>query len=117
MLDKIPEINLLYDFYGELLAEKQRNIIRLYYENNLSLSEVGEELGITRQGVHEALKKSIERLLSYEDRLGLVKEFAKKEIALESINGIIGKLIDEYDDEDLAKYLKDIKVIINDMKV
>ncbi len=117
MLDRVSRINMLYDFYGELLPEKQRDIVRLYYENNFSLSEIGEVLGITRQGVHEALKRSVEKLMSYEDRLRLVKEFAKTEIALESISRIIIKLIeDNEDNSDLTRRLKDIKAIINEMK-
>jgi len=52
MLDKTERMVMLKDSYGPLLTEKQQNVLNLYYENDWSLSEIGESMGISRQGVH-----------------------------------------------------------------
>lgn len=69
------EIALLYDFYGDMLTGKQRDVIELYYEDDLSLSEIAENAGITRQGVRDSIKRAESQLLEMEDRLGLVRRF------------------------------------------
>ena len=74
-MEKITKISLLIDFYGGLLTEKQYNIIDLYYNNDFSLSEIAEHIGISRQGVHDTLKRSEELLLSYEKKLKLTDKF------------------------------------------
>ena len=72
----------LYDFYGELLNAHQRRIFEASRFMDLSLSEIGEEEGISRQGVHDSLKRTEEKLLRYEEKLRLVARFleAKKRI-------------------------------------
>lgn len=77
-MEKILEIALLYDFYGELLTEKQKQIFELYYNNDLSLSEIGEELGISRQAVRDQIKRTEQILQQYENKLSLVEKFLKQ---------------------------------------
>lgn len=67
-------ISQLYDYYGELLSEKQKNAIEMYYNDDLSLSEIAESIGITRQGVRDQLKHAEDFLISCEEKL----EFADK---------------------------------------
>lgn len=74
-MEKLVKIGILYDFYGKLLSEKQEQVIELYYLYDLSLSEIGEELAITKQGVSDTLKRAERRLLKFEDTLGLVEKF------------------------------------------
>ena len=74
VLDKNVEICLLLDFYGNMLTDRQREIMVLYYEDNLSLSEVASELGISRQGVSDSLKRSEKILYDTEDKLHLLKQ-------------------------------------------
>lgn len=113
MLDQLKEISILYDFYGELLPEKQREFFRLYHEDNYSLTEIAEEFGITKQGVHEAVRRSEERLRVFEDKLGLAGKFKETEQALASINGNLDRLIDEYSYmPELAAQLQKIKEVI-----
>ncbi len=76
-MDRIAEESLLYDFYGSLLTERQREATRLYHEENYSLSEIAAEFGISRQGVHDALKTAEKSLAEYEEKLGLVRRFAE----------------------------------------
>ena len=57
-MDDILQLTLLYDFYGELLTEKQKQVYELHYQNDLSLTEIGEELSISRQAVRDQLKRT-----------------------------------------------------------
>ena len=74
-MEKIVEQGLLYDFYGELLTEHQRNIYEGVVFNDMSLSEIAEEQGISRQGVHDLVKRCNKTLAGYEDKLKLVQKF------------------------------------------
>lgn len=74
-MEKIVQQALLYDFYGELLNEHQKSVYEEYVLDNLSLSEIAEELGISRQGVHDLIKRSDKALNEYEDKLHLVSRF------------------------------------------
>lgn len=76
-MDKNIEISLLFDFYGRLLREKQRSAVSLYHNDDLSLSEISDILGITRQGVRDLVKRSEAELFEYEEKLGLYKRFEK----------------------------------------
>lgn len=80
--DKIENIeyrSLLYDYYGQLLGDSQREVMDLYHEDDLSLAEIAEELGQTRQGVHYTLKKAEAALERYEEKLGLIRAAADRE--------------------------------------
>ena len=66
---KNMEISLLFDFYGDMLTEKQRDVVELYYNDDLSLAEIAENEGITRQGVRDSIKRAEAQLLEMEDRL------------------------------------------------
>lgn len=74
-MEKIVQQGLLYDFYGELLTEHQRRIYEDVVFNDLSLSEIAEEQGISRQGVHDLIKRCDRLLKGYEDKLHLVEKF------------------------------------------
>ncbi len=95
MFDKIIEISMLYDFYGQLLSEKQRTYFELYHEDNYSLSEIGEEYNISRQGVYDVVKKAERALYDFEKKLGLVQKFLDTQNALRQIDREIETLIFE----------------------
>ena len=82
-MEKIFEQVLLYDFYGELLTEHQRSVYEDAVYNDMSLSEIAQEYGISRQGVHDLIKRCDKILLGYEEKLRLVEKFtgAKDKIA------------------------------------
>ena len=74
-MEKILEQTLLYDFYGELLTEHQKQIYEDVVLNDYSLSEVAQEQGISRQGVHDLAKRCDRILEGYEEKLHLVEKF------------------------------------------
>ncbi len=114
MFDKIAEVSLLYDFYGQLRTNRQRDAMQLYHEENLSLSEIAQEFSISRQGVHDALKNAEKSLYEYEDKLGLVEKFAKTKEAVSQIDENLAVLIKENDkNKELINKLEDIKGIID----
>ena len=77
MFTKDLNIGFLLDFYGDILTERRRDALDFYYNNDMSLSEIAEEMGISRQGVRDLIKKAEEELLFYEEKLGLAKKFEK----------------------------------------
>lgn len=76
-MEKIVEQGLLYDFYGELLTEHQKKIYEDVVYNDLSLTEIAKENGISRQGVHDLVRRCNNILQGYEDKLHLVARFMK----------------------------------------
>ena len=76
-MEKIFKQTLLYDFYGELLTEHQRNIYEDAVYNDMSLSEIAQEYGISRQGVHDLIKRCDKILQGYESKLHLVAKFTR----------------------------------------
>ena len=76
-MERIVRQGLLYDFYGVLLTEHQRKIYEDVVFQDLSISEIAREVGISRQGVHDLVKRCDKILESYEDRLGLVEKFER----------------------------------------
>lgn len=74
-MEKFVEQTLLYDFYGELLTERQQQVYESVVLEDYSLSEVAEDLGISRQGVHNMIKRCNHTLEEYESRLHLVEKF------------------------------------------
>lgn len=79
------EISFLLDFYGSMLTEKQRIMIEYYYNDDLSLAEIADNEGITRQGVRDSIKRAEGQLLELEERLGLAKRFQQVQTELEKI--------------------------------
>ena len=79
MKGKPLEMSLLFDFYGETLTEKQRELFDLYYNEDLSLAEIAEHAGITRQGVRDSIKRAEHALGEMESKLGLVARYGDTE--------------------------------------
>lgn len=85
----IEHQSMLFDFYGSLLNESQNEVMALYHEDNLSLSEIAEELGQSRQAVHYTLKKAEKALNAYESKLGLVADYHMSQKLAERARAII----------------------------
>ncbi len=84
MFEKNLEIGYLLDFYGEVLPERRRDIMDLYYNDDLSLAEIAEQMGITRQAVRECIKKTETELFFYEEKLGLRRRLTEAEAHVET---------------------------------
>ncbi len=108
-IDRVEYASMLYDFYGALLNEAGREVMAMYHEDNLSLSEIAEELGQSRQAVHYTLKKAEKALGEYEEKLGLVAAYKKNQERAAVAFGIIGNSgLDGKDAEKLKKLIADI---------
>lgn len=94
-MDKLSFITLLLDFYGNLLTEKQRMIMSFHFEEDMSLSEISEEFNISRQAVHDIIKRSEKILFQYENELKLVDKFLKQRQKLIEVKEILNSLNDE----------------------
>ncbi len=79
MFEKNMNIGYLLDFYGDILPERKRSVINMYYNEDLSLAEIAQEIGISRQGVRDIIKKTEEELIFYEEKLGLAQKLKKLE--------------------------------------
>ena len=79
MFEKNLNLGYLLDFYGELLSERKRSVMDMYYNEDFSLAEIATEIGISRQGARDIIKKSEEELLFYEEKLGLAKKLKRVE--------------------------------------
>ena len=114
------EYSIMYDFYGPLLSDRQRVVFELYNEDNLSLSEIGANLGVSRQAVHIAVTKAGEELEGFEEKLGLIarhKAYEKMRAEIDSrIDSILkGKVTAISKDPDTAKALRRIKRLVKEL--
>lgn len=105
-MPKKLEFVMLLDCYGELLTDKQRNVMELYYCEDLSLSEIGNPIGITRQAVMDLIKRTENILLNYEKKLGFADRLGKMRDCFDKINSAAQSI----DNEQIKN------IIINEIK-
>lgn len=84
-MSKNLEVSVLFDFYGEMLTEKQKDVIDLYYNEDLSLAEIAEHEGISRQGVRDNIKRGEVFLYELEDKIGYVRQYRATEKLLDEL--------------------------------
>ena len=117
--EKMVEIGLLFEQYKELLTDKQREMVSLYYEEDYSLGEISENLGVSRQGVYDTLKRSEKILREYESKLHLVSKAKDQEKFLKSIGekiiDIKEDLLHNRDCADLIPKLENIEEICREL--
>ena len=90
-MDEILKQSLLYDFYGELLTEHQKEIYEQFIVEDLSLSEIAKDAGISRQGVHDLIKRCNKILEEYEEKLHLVERFLSVKEKVHQIDGLLAE--------------------------
>ena len=88
-MNEILEQALLYDFYGELLTEHQKEVYEQFIIEDLSLSEIAADAGISRQGVHDLIKRCHKILQGYEEKLHLVEKFLSVKSKIHQMNGLL----------------------------
>ena len=96
-LDQLYELSLLYDFYGALLKDHQREIFEDYVLNDLSLSEIASQQDISRQGVYDIIKRCSKQLTEYERKLNLIAKFNNTKKRVNEINRIAKDIINHGD--------------------
>ena len=118
-IDKMVEIGLLFEQYKELLTDKQKEIVSLYYDENYSLGEISENLNVSRQGVYDTLKRSEKILREYESKLHLVSKNTQQEkilkIVEDKIVDIKQDLLQNRDCANLIPKLENIEDICREM--
>ncbi len=92
MYEKNLKIGYLLDFYGDILTERKGNVLDMNYNEDFSLAEISEEIGISRQGVRDLIKKTEEELLFFEEKLGISKKMRSLETKAEELLSISQKL-------------------------
>ena len=96
MADKNLNISVLLDHYGAMLTEKQREVIDLYYNDDLSLAEIAEQEGITRQGVRDNIKRAEAQLIEMEEKLHSAASFKRMMETFEEIDQALAEMEKEY---------------------
>lgn len=105
MFEKNLKISFLLDFYGEILSDRKRTVLDAYYNDDLSLAEIAEEIGISRQGVRELIKKAEEELRFYEERLGLAERFRDAQTCADRL---LGMLRDSHAEESVCRAAQEL---------
>ena len=116
------EYSLLYDFYGELLSGRQREVFEFYHEENLSLSEIADNLGVSRQAVHITLGKANQALGTYDEKLGLIGKHKASEKAQNEALAKLGAILKNKElmaglDAETTKDLNRIKKLVKGLEV
>ncbi|MEE0945058.1 MAG: YlxM family DNA-binding protein [Clostridia bacterium] len=101
-MSKNLTMTVLLDFYGELLTDKQRQALVSYYDEDCSLSEIAENMSISRQGARDFIKRGEAQLLEFEEKLGLASRFMK-------INQLVDELEKSNLPENVQKLIDEIK--------
>ena len=101
--EEIVELSLLFDFYGEMLGEHKKQIFEDYVLNDLSLAEIAEEEGISRQGVHDIVKRCTKQLREYEEALHLVEKFQNMKSKLTEASELLTIEVQKDGNETIAK--------------
>ena len=114
-MERIVEQTLLYDFYGELLTAHQQQIYEAAIFNDLSLSEIAQEQGISRQGVHDLIKRCNRILEGYEEKLGLVARFTQVKTLADQLNRLTMQYTENRSEEVLENMTKTVKEIVDQL--
>lgn len=107
------KISILLEIYGNLLTKKQYDLLNDYYNNDLSLAEIAENSGITRQAVRDNLKKGEKKLFDYEEKLEIMKKNSVQEEQIANILSEINTLTENSTDSEIAIVLEDVKNKLN----
>jgi len=102
-MEEIVELSLLFDFYGEMLGDHKKQIFEDYVLNDLSLAEIADEEGISRQGVHDIVKRCTKQLKEYEAALHLVEKFQNMKKKLTDVSELLTIEVSNHSNQNLEK--------------
>ncbi|SRR5690606_25551699 len=115
-MEKFAQMALLLDTYGELLTPRQRDVMDFYYNYDLSLSEIAEQYGISRQGVHDLIKRAEQTLTDIEQKLGVVRRWLYIEDILSKVIESMDGILDQQEKQKHNKSPEDMKYEIKEWK-
>ena len=120
MKNQTYRMTMLYDFYGELLTERQQEFFDLYYNEDLSLAEIAENYGISRQGVRDVIVRAEGIMTEMEDKTGIIKRFHKMQKTLTEASECMDKIIsingNKYYDLELDNLAHKVKDTLEELK-
>ncbi len=114
-MEKIVRQSLLFDFYGELLTEHQKNIYEDVVMNDMSYSEIARVYGISRQGIYDMVKRCDKILEDYEEKLKLVEKFVTAREKIKEVKDCIGNVRDINKERNVDKILVEIETKVEDI--
>ena len=112
-VEKNVKISMLLDIYGNLLTEKQNELLDDYYNNDLSLSEIAENENITRQAVRDIIKKGERKLFEYEEKLLFMRKTINQEKQIQHILLNLNKIQRDSSDKQVTNILEEVKKELN----
>ena len=115
MFEKNLSISLLLDFYGDILSERQKEILDFYYNDDLSLAEIAENYDISRQGVRSVLKKGETILTEMEEKLHLAERFSSVQEKSSQIALELQEITSLINDKEISKKIQDLTSQIKDL--
>lgn len=98
MIEKFLRVSALFDFYGALLTEKQMRCLEMHFSNDLSLSEIADQFGVSRQAIYDIIHRSEQTLNAYEDKLGLLARHEEEQKKIREIDEAVRQLPPEIRD-------------------
>ena len=120
MKNQTYRMTMLFDFYGELLTDRQKEFFDLYYNEDLSLSEIAENAGISRQGVRDVIVRAEAAMQEVEDKTGIIKRFEAQRPHLDAISAAVSEIktlnYRLYDDQFLTELTERIDREISSLK-
>ncbi|HJC41465.1 MAG TPA: DNA-binding protein [Candidatus Intestinimonas pullistercoris] len=108
MKNQAYRMAMLYDFYGDLLTDRQKEFYDLYYNEDLSLAEIAENYGITRQGVRDVIVRAEAYLTEIEDKTGLIRRFHTMQGQLREVADCAGRILALNDEHLNSQELEDL---------
>ena len=120
MKNQAYRMALLYDFYGDMLTDRQKEFYDLYYNEDLSLAEIAENYGITRQGVRDVIVRAEAILAELEDKTGIIKRFHKMQQQFleveEAVNAIAQRNDQRWQDDEVEIQCNRIRGVLDQLK-
>jgi len=114
-MKNVYRVSLLLDLYGQLLTQRQYEILDLYYNNDYSLGEISEDLKISRQGVYDNIKRGINLLNKYEKKMLLLNRYLKQKEKLEALLNTIDNIDTTDMSDDNKNKIKNIRELVVEM--
>jgi len=116
MDDETLRMTMLFDFFGDLLTDKQREYFDLYHNEDLSLSEIAEKAGISKQGVYDNITRAEKTLEAFEHKTGVVRRWQETRAGLARAETLASKLLGLHNDGEASELVRDLIQALEDLR-